>query len=198
MKSSSPVNPPVSSSEIDPVALVQRHQTGLWRYLRGLGCDDALADDLVQETFLKVIQKPFDYFDENTTGAYLRRIAHNLFISTQRRAGKVVAVEDIQKFERVWCELISDRDGQEYLDALRECFRKLGERSRWALEMRFRSRMTRAKIAENLEITENGAKNLMQRAKTRLKECVERALGMLPAETNNPNSSEIDENEESP
>ncbi len=162
--------------------LVDRHQTGLWRYLRGLGCDNALADDLVQETFLKVLQKPFDYFDEKTTSAYLRRIAHNLFISTQRRAGKVVAVEDIQKFEKVWCDLISDRDGQEYLDALRDCFQKLGERSRRALEMRFRSRMTRAKIADNLEITENGAKNLMQRAKSRLKVCVERALGMLPDE----------------
>lgn len=194
---SSPANSPVSSSEIDPVSLVERHQTGLWRYLRGLGCDDALADDLVQDTFLKIIQKPFDYFDENTTAAYLRRIAHNLFISTQRRAGKVVAVEDIQKFERVWVELISDRDGQDYLDALRECFGKLGERSRWALEMRFRSRMTRTKIAENLEITENGAKNLMQRAKTRLKECVERALGMLPPEKgDSAKANEIDDNDE--
>ncbi len=178
VKSSSSTNPPVSSSEIDPVTLVQHHQLALWRYLRALGCDAALADDLVQDTFLKVFQKPFDYYDENTTAAYLRRIAHNLFISTQRRAGKVVTVENIQKFEKVWCELVSDRDGEEYLDALRTCFQKLGERSRWALEMRFRDKLTRSKIAENLEITENGAKNLMQRAKARLRECVKRTLGL--------------------
>lgn len=160
------------------MTLVQHHQLGLWRYLRALGCDAALADDLVQDTFLKVFQKPFDYYDENTTAAYLRRIAHNLFISTQRRAGKVVTVENIQKFEKVWCELVSDRDGDEYLDALRTCFQKLGERSRWALEMRFRDKLTRSKIAENLEITENGAKNLMQRAKARLRECVKRTMGL--------------------
>ncbi len=178
MESSSSTNPPVSSSEIDPVTLVQRHQLGLWRYLRALGCDSALADDLVQETFLKVLQKPFDYYDENTTAAYLRRIAHNLFISMQRRAGKVVTVENIQKFEKVWCELVSDQDGEEYLNALRSCFRKLGERSRWALEMRFRDKLSRAKIAEKLEITENGAKNLMQLAKTRLRDCVKRTMGL--------------------
>jgi RNA polymerase sigma-70 factor (ECF subfamily) len=178
------------------VLLVQRHQLGLWRYLRGLGCDSALADDLVQETFLKILQKPFDYFDENTTAAYLRRIAHNQFISTQRRAGKVIAVEDIQKFEKVWCELVSDRDGEEYLESLRDCFQKLGKRSRWALEMRFRQRLTRTKIAENLQITENGAKNLMQRAKTRLRECVERSLGATPPRqgSDTPPAVEFDEN----
>ena len=160
--------------------LVQRHQMGLWRYLRALGCDSSLADDLVQETFLKVIQKPFDYYDENTTAAYLRRIAHNLFISWQRRAGKVVAVEDIQSFEKVWNELVSDQDGEDYLDALRECFQKLSDRARWALEMRFRDKSTRAGIAQNLGITENGAKNLMQRAKARLRDCVERTMRFDP------------------
>lgn len=178
MKSSSSTNPPVSSSEIDPVTLVEAHQLGLWRYLRALGCDPALADDLVQDTFVKVLQKPFDYYDTNTTAAYLRRIAHNLFISTQRRAGKVVAVENIQQFERVWCQLVSDRDGEEYLDALRACFGKLGKRSRWALEMRFRDKCSRSQIARNLEITENGAKNLMQRAKSRLRDCVKRTMGL--------------------
>jgi RNA polymerase sigma-70 factor (ECF subfamily) len=168
---------PISSADIDPAQLVQRHQLGLWRYLRALGCDSSQADDLVQDTFLKVLQKPFDYYDEQATAAYLRRIAHNLFISLQRRAGKVVAVEDVQKFERVWCELVSDRHGEDYLDALRRCLKKISPRSRWALEMRFRDKLSRAKIATNLEITENGAKNLMQRAKARLRECIERKTG---------------------
>jgi RNA polymerase sigma-70 factor (ECF subfamily) len=65
------------------------------------------------------------------------------------------------------------------MDALRSCFRKLGERSRWALEMRFRERRTRAEIATELGITENGAKNLMQRAKIRLRECIQRTLSKL-------------------
>ena len=159
---------------MDPTELVERHQLALWRYLRALGCDASQADDFVQDTFLKILQKPFNYYDETATAAYLRRIAHNLFISMQRRSGKVIAVEDIQKFERVWCELVSDQSGEEYLEALRSCLGKLSHRSRWALEMRFREKLSRTKIAANLEITENGAKNLMQRAKSRLRECIER------------------------
>jgi RNA polymerase sigma-70 factor, ECF subfamily len=185
--------PPVSSSEIDLVALVQRYQTGLWRYLRGLGCDSATADDLVQETFLKVLQRPFEYFDDGATAAFLRRVAHNQFVSNHRRAGKVVSVENVQQFERVWCELVSDQDGDDYLEALRECFLKLGDRSRWALEMRFRQRLSRSLIARNLQISEHGAKNLMQRAKLRLRECVERAVGAFRSSSSGTEINESDD-----
>lgn len=167
----------VSSSELNPTELIENHQRGLWRYLRALGCDSALADDLTQDTFVKVLQKPFTHYDDAATAAYLRRIAHNLYISIQRRAGKVIPVDDLQKFEEVWCQWVTDNHGNDYLDALALCFDKLNARARWALEMRFRDKLARSKIAENLEITENGAKNLMQRAKQRLRECVERKIG---------------------
>ncbi len=183
MNSSSSPKPPVPSSEIDIAALVKRHQLGLWRYLRALGCDGSMADDLVQDTFVKILQKPFDHYDESTTGAFLRRIARNLFISVQRRGGKVVAVENVERFEQVWIELVTDRDGDEYLEALRTCFQKLGERPRLALELRFRDRYTRARIATRLSISENGAKNLMQRAKSRLRDCVERLIEARNAES---------------
>ena len=175
MKSSTSENQGhISSADIDPTQLIERHQLSLWRYLRALGCDASQADDFVQDTFLKILQKPFNYYDEDATAAYLRRIAHNLFISMQRRAGKVIAVEDVEKFERAWSDLISDGNGEDYLDALRNCLQKISQRSRWALEMRFRDKLSRAKIAASLDITENGAKNLMQRAKSRLRECIER------------------------
>ncbi len=135
-----------------------------------------MADDLTQDTFLKVLERPFQYYDDAATGAYLRRIAHNLYISVQRRAGKVIAVEDVQKFETIWTQWVTDQHGNDYLDALAACFEKLNPRSKWALQMRYRDKMPRIKIAENLEITENGAKNLMQRAKQRLRDCVERKI----------------------
>jgi RNA polymerase sigma-70 factor (ECF subfamily) len=42
--------------------------------------------------------------------------------------------------------------------------------------MRFRDDHSRADIAKALEITEHGAKNLMQRAKQQLKECIENKI----------------------
>jgi RNA polymerase sigma-70 factor (ECF subfamily) len=39
--------------------------------------------------------------------------------------------------------------------------------------MRFHQRLPRTKIADQLGITEHGAKNLMQRAKKQLRECID-------------------------
>ena len=47
------------------------------------------------------------------------------------------------------------------------------ERARSALELRFKEEHTRLAIANHLQITEHGAKNLMQRAKKQLRDCVE-------------------------
>ena len=40
-------------AKIDLASLVTLHQAGVWRYLRALGCDASLADDLTQDTFLE-------------------------------------------------------------------------------------------------------------------------------------------------
>ena len=160
----------------DPVKLIHDHQKGVWRYLRALGAEPSLADDITQDTFLAVIEKPFDDYNESATGSYLRRVAHNLFISHRRREGKVVAVEQINQFAQQWDKWAGKDAGDTSLDALRDCFAQLTERARLSLELRFGKKATRAEIAEALEITEHGAKNLMQRAKKQLRGCVEGKL----------------------
>lgn len=160
----------------DPARLIEQHQAGVWRYLRVLGCERALAEDLTQETFLLVLEKPFDDYNPAATAAYLRKAAYNLFISTRRRAGRVTAVEDVESLTAAWEQWSGDDNAETALAALRECLGQLTERARWALEMRFRERLPRPEIAANLEITEHGAKNLMQRAKQQLRRCVEKKI----------------------
>ena len=88
----------------DPVRLIETYQAGVWRYLRALGCESALAEDLTQDTFLAVLQRPFQDINPAATAAYLRKTAFNLFISHQRRAGKVTAVEDVEELDRTWAQ----------------------------------------------------------------------------------------------
>lgn len=45
--------------------------------------------------------------------------------------------------------------------------------------MRFEDQATRERIAAELQISENGVKNLQQRAKSQLKQCLEEKLGNL-------------------
>ncbi len=157
----------------DPVELIEKHQTGIWRYLRALGCDPSQADDLTQDTFLAVLQRPFEEYGPAATAAYLRKVAHNQFVSAQRRAGKVTAVENIEEFDKSWEKWAGTDGGDALLESLRECLQRLTDRARMALEMRFRDRESRTNIAAVLGITEHGAKNLMQRAKKQLRKCVE-------------------------
>jgi RNA polymerase sigma-70 factor, ECF subfamily len=160
----------------EPTKLIQTYQAGVWRYLRALGCEPALAEDLTQDTFLAVLQRPFQDVSPAATSAYLRKTALNMLISYQRRAGRVRAVEDIEQLDRTWTRWAGDDDGDAALENLRDCLRRLTERARMALEMRFRGERSRAEIAEALQITEHGAKNLMQRAKQLLRACVETKL----------------------
>lgn len=168
--------PTQQATGFDPTRLIQTYQAGVWRYLRALGCEAALAEDLTQDTFLAVLKRPFQDVSPPATSAYLRKTALNMLISHERRAGRMRAVEDIEQLDRTWTRWAGDDDGEAVLDYLRDCVNRLTKRARMALEMRFRGDHSRAEIAEALEITEHGAKNLMQRAKDQLRECIERKL----------------------
>ena len=165
-----------SRAGVDARQLIEDHQAGIWRYLRALGCDCSEADDLTQDTFLAVLQRPFVDYGPASTAAYLRKVAFNRFISARRKANKVLYMEQVEEIDQAWNRLVSDDHGETMLDTLRECLKQLTERARRSLLMRFRDRLSRVKIAESLEITEHGAKNLMQRAKKQLRDCVEGKL----------------------
>jgi len=164
------------SRQFDPARLIDEHQAGVWRYLRALGCDPAQADDLTQETFLHVLQRPFQQINAAATSAYLRRTAYNLFISLQRKAGRTVALENLDQLDALWTAWAGQDGGEELLDVLRGCLGELTERTRKALEWRYRDERSRADIATALEMSEDGARNLLQRAKQKLRSCIESKL----------------------
>ncbi|MEX0713698.1 MAG: sigma-70 family RNA polymerase sigma factor [Pirellulales bacterium] len=165
-----------ASTGFDVARLVKEHQTGVWRYLRALGCAPAQAEDLTQETFLRVLERPFQDYNRAATAAYLRQVARNLFLTSQRRAARTLVVANLDEIEVLWARW-TDRDGgQELVQALERCLETLAARARQALDLRFRERLSRAGIAEKLGMSEAGAKNLMQRAKRHLRACIERAM----------------------
>jgi RNA polymerase sigma-70 factor (ECF subfamily) len=106
----------------------------------------------------------------------LRQVSRNLFISAQRRAARAVAVAELDEIEAAWSRWAANDDGRELLAALQKCLETLASKARQALELRFREEQSRANIAAVLGMSEDGAKNLMQRAKQHLRTCIERTL----------------------
>lgn len=163
-------------------SLIRRHQMGVWRYLRMLGCDEALADDLTQETLYRVLRREsFAEHNDAATAAYMRRTAYNLMVTFHRKGGRTRTVYTADPLDEVWSRWAGkDIAGDEAVDALVQCMQALTDRARLALKMRFTDDASRADIAATLEITEHGARNLMQRAKQQLRECVQSKLNDTP------------------
>ena len=172
--SAEPLNSPNLDSTLDAAALITAHQAGVWRYLRAIGCDQALADDLTQETFYAVLRRPFNQVSSSATTSYLRRVAYHLLVSYRRRQKKMTVTSEIEQLDSQWMRWAgAESNANELADRLADCFSRLTERAQLSLRMRFSDDASREFIAKELGITEHGAKNLMQRAKTQLKQCLD-------------------------
>ncbi|MEM6776358.1 MAG: sigma-70 family RNA polymerase sigma factor [Planctomycetota bacterium] len=166
--------------ERSPAELIDRHQSGIWRYLRMLGCDASTADDLTQETFLRVLRrKTFVQHSDSATSEYLRRTAYNLLVTNHRKLGRVHLSDSPATLDQSWQRWAGkDLTGDAATEALRDCMERLTERARTALKLRFVDNTPRPLIGEALGISDHGARNLMQRAKAQLRECVHEKLNL--------------------
>ncbi len=160
----------------DLATLVRTHQAGVWRYLRFLGCDPALAEDLTQETFLSVWRSAFRYQGPAAAAAYLRQVARHLFLKWARQASKTSPLPDSEAAEVAWKSFEQEDGGATYLDALATCLETLAPRARQALTLRYRESRPREEVAAALGLSEDGIKSLLHRSKLLLKTCVERRV----------------------
>ncbi len=161
----------------DASAFITDHQAGVWRYLRAIGCDPSLADDLTQETFVAILRRPFTQLSPSASASYLRRVAYHLLVSYRRRQKRMAFTNEIELLDTQWLRWAgADGGGNDVIDTLLECFQRLTSRAQLSLKLRFAEQATRESIADALGITEHGAKNLMQRAKAQLKVCLDEKL----------------------
>ena len=75
---------------------------GLLRYARSLTRDRSTAEDLVQETVLRAIERADSFRGESSPATWLHRILHNLAVDRVRR-DREVPVEDVTDgIEALW------------------------------------------------------------------------------------------------
>lgn len=74
--------------------LMRRHNRLLFRSARGVVGDDAEAQDVVQETYLRAFSRLASFRGECALGTWLARIAINVALDVQRKRGRSVAIDD--------------------------------------------------------------------------------------------------------
>ena len=85
----------------------------------------------------------------------------------------------LERAEAAWtAEFLRDGDGFDYVEALRKCLDRLTDRQRRAIDLRYAEKRSRAEMARQLDMTENGVKSLLRRIRAALGDCVQRRLNM--------------------
>lgn len=165
---------PASTPAGDPAdAFVARHQVGLWRFLRVLGCRGQEAEAIALDALVLALDRGVHELEPAAAAAFLRQTGKHLWQRSQRgerrRAERQAAAA-----ERQWVEELAEDDGAGWLEALDRCLAELPARSRRALEGTYRDGLGRAELGAELGIGEHGVRTLLQRLRAALRECIER------------------------
>ncbi|MCC7510046.1 MAG: RNA polymerase sigma factor [Planctomycetes bacterium] len=154
------------------IRLMQEHQADVWRFLRLLGAEPSLADDLAQETFLYIYRHPIDEVSRESTAAYLRKAARNLLLNRRRKDSREQSL-DVDAAELAWVAASPQGSTDARLESLQRCLEKLAARSRQAIELKYSQNRSEAEVAQTLETTLDAAKSLLKRTRQQLRECIE-------------------------
>ncbi len=86
----------MTAAKVDAAELAL-HLDDLYRFSVALTRDRDLAADLVQDTFIRAIERGDQFRGDSSLGAWLRRILHNLAIDRVRRSSKEIVVEEVEE-----------------------------------------------------------------------------------------------------
>ncbi|TXC77148.1 sigma-70 family RNA polymerase sigma factor [Luteibaculum oceani] len=152
--------------------LLERHKTKVYQNIYFMVHDGELAEDIFQETFMKVIRtlKSGRYNEEGKFLPWVCRIAHNLVIDHFRREKKMRMVsggDDYDIFATLDMEELTVED-QLVMDQIgsdvKKLMEQLPEEQKEVVQMRCFQDMSFKEIAENTGVSINTALGRMRYA----------------------------------
>ena len=144
---------PTPANTFDLASLVQKHQAGVWRYVRFLGADTAEADDLTQETFLALARaSSSNAMSGKRPVTCAWSPATNCWHCVASRTARSSTVE-LEAADSVWAAAAGpDGSLAGYLDALGDCLkqaRRPGARGHRSALPRFREPRSNCQATRN-------------------------------------------------
>lgn len=161
--------------------LIERHRTRVYDYIRMMVKDADLADDIFQETFIKVVRviDSGGYKESGKFLSWVMRIAHNQVIDHFRAEkhntciSKSSAGYDIIGSQRLSEGSIEDRLVGEQIEAdLRRLIAELPEEQREVVKLRYYGGLSFKEIAEQTEVGINTALGRMRYALINLRKMI--------------------------
>jgi RNA polymerase sigma-70 factor, ECF subfamily len=154
------------------VALIHRHGPGLRRFLAGVLTLPHEAEDMAQETFLRVWRAAGRYDpDKASPATWLYRIALRLAIDRNRRTGfrRFLGLDAAPEPADDSPGAEATLAGRQSLAAAHRALQTLPERQRRALLLRAVAGMSNSEIAATLDVSAGAVEQLLVRGRSGLR-----------------------------
>jgi len=158
-------------------AFYERTNRSLWLYIAGMAKDDALANDIFQESYIRFLQSDVEPGNEAQMKSYIFRTATNCMRDHWRKLKR-----ERQWFEAEGPEVADSRDLVALRHDLQKTFAGLSPQQRSLLWLAYAEEYEHKEIAQILELSEKSVKVLLFRAKHKMIELAGR-LGMTKEST---------------
>ncbi len=156
-----------------------RAQPSVGRFIRGFVRDRAVAEDLLQEVALIIVERFEAYDADRPFIAWALGIARNVVLKHLRstcRDGKVefsdAVVQVAEAFERL------EPQSEMMKDALANCVSNVRGRSKKVLALRYTEGLELTQISKRLGMTASNVGVLLHRVRASLRDCIERRVSM--------------------
>ena len=176
----------LSGNEKPFEVLLMRHKDRLFRFINSKVKDAALANDLFQDTFVKIINtmKLGNYNEEGKFLPWAQRIAHNLVIDYFRKKNKVRIISECNSFDEeysIFYKIASDEKNYLQTQSYNELETQmvnlisyLPDPQKEMIEMRIFQDMSFKEIAELEDISINTALGRMRYALINMRKLIEK------------------------
>ena len=144
--------------------------TPLHQFIRRRVADEATAEDLLQEVFLKIHQQQARLRDARCLESWIYQITRNLIIDYYRNRHQHMATLDDVEVLDLPEELPDDDVVGELLPCVRAMVLALPDQDRQALILTQYQGLTQKELGEHLGLSFSGAKSRVQRAREKLKQ----------------------------
>ena len=161
--------------------LIERHSKRVRSYIGMMVKDDAVADDIFQETFIKAI-KVIDegrYTDSGKFLSWILRIAHNRVLDHFRREKSSKLINEQEAGYDVigtmrYAESTAEDDivHSELMDSVRRLIDELPDEQQEVVRLRYYSKLSFQEIAEQTEVSINTALGRMRYALINLRRLI--------------------------
>lgn len=157
----------------DIKALVDEHQNGLIRYAYRLLRSRELAQDVVQDAFLRYLRKPLDYGEPRQRAAWLYKVTHNLcidLVKRESRRGEIYNRLELPTVTKLPVVEIFASERWERLDRLLE---GLSDNQRSVVLLFFQEGLSYKEISEVTGLSMSNVGMLLHRALKKLRSLIE-------------------------